>query len=257
MITAYDTPFARVVDEAGVDVILVGDTVAEVVLGWEDTLHVGIEDLAHHVGAVARAKPRALLVGDMPWLTYHLEPSDAVRNAAVLVRAGAQAVKLEGGRRRVPAVRAICDAEIPVMGHVGLTPQSVHAMGGYKVQGREAIAAGELRRDAEALAVAGCFAIVLEGVPDALAERVTAEIDVPTIGIGAGPACDGQVIVLHDLLGLAGSVPKFVRRYAELGVAATAAVKDWAADVRAGSYPSQGESYRASAELREALGLSS
>ena len=257
MITAYDTPFARVVDEAGVDVILVGDTVAEVVLGWEDTLHVGIEDLAHHVGAVARAKPRALLVGDMPWLTYHLEPSDAVRNAAVLVRAGAQAVKLEGGRRRVPAVRAICDAEIPVMGHVGLTPQSVHAMGGYKVQGREAIAAGELRRDAEALAVAGCCAIVLEGVPDALAERVTAEIDVPTIGIGAGPACDGQVIVLHDLLGLAGSVPKFVRRYAELGVAATAAVKDWAADVRAGSYPSQGESYRASAELREALGLSS
>ena len=257
MITAYDTPFARVVDEAGVDVILVGDTVAEVVLGWEDTLHVGIEDLAHHVGAVARAKPRALLVGDMPWLTYHLEPSDAVRNAAVLVRDGAQAVKLEGGRRRVPAVRAICDAEIPVMGHVGLTPQSVHAMGGYKVQGREAIAAGELRRDAEALAVAGCFAIVLEGVPDALAERVTAEIDVPTIGIGAGPACDGQVIVLHDLLGLAGSVPKFVRRYAELGVAATAAVKDWAADVRAGSYPSQGESYRASAELREALGLSS
>jgi 3-methyl-2-oxobutanoate hydroxymethyltransferase len=257
MITAYDTPFARVVDEAGVDVILVGDTVAEVVLGWEDTLHVGIEDLAHHVGAVARAKPRALLVGDMPWLTYHLEPSDAVRNAAVLVRAGAQAVKLEGGRRRVPAVRAICDAEIPVMGHVGLTPQSVHAMGGYKVQGREAIAAGELRRDAEALAVAGCFAIVLEGVPDALAERVTAEIDVPTIGIGAGPACDGQVIVLHDLLGLAGSVPKFVRRYAELGVAATAAVKDWAADVRAGSYPSQGESYRASAELREALGLPS
>ena len=257
MITAYDTPFARVVDEAGVDVILVGDTVAEVVLGWEDTLHVGIEDLAHHVGAVARAKPRALLVGDMPWLTYHLEPSDAVRNAAVLVRAGAQAVKLEGGRRRVPAVRAICDAEIPVMGHVVLTPQSVHAMGGYKVQGREAIAAGEMRRDAEALAVAGCFAIVLEGVPDALAERVTAEIDVPTIGIGAGPACDGQVIVLHDLLGLAGSVPKFVRRYAELGVAATAAVKDWAADVRAGSYPSQGESYRASAELREALGLSS
>jgi 3-methyl-2-oxobutanoate hydroxymethyltransferase len=257
MITAYDTPFARVVDEAGVDVILVGDTVAEVVLGWEDTLHVGIEDLAHHVGAVARAKPRALLVGDMPWLTYHLEPSDAVRNAAVLVRAGAQAVKLEGGRRRVPAVRAIYDAEIPVMGHIGLTPQSVHAMGGYKVQGREAIAAGELRRDAEALAVAGCFAIVLEGVPDALAERVTAEIDVPTIGIGAGPACDGQVIVLHDLLGLAGSVPKFVRRYAELGVAATAAVKDWAADVRAGSYPSQGESYRASAELREALGLSS
>jgi 3-methyl-2-oxobutanoate hydroxymethyltransferase len=258
MITAYDTPFARVVDQADVDIILVGDSLAEVVLGWEDTLHVGIEDLAHHVGAVARAGPRALLVGDMPWLTYHLEASDTVRNAAVLVRAGAHAVKLEGGRRRVPAVRAICDAEIPVMGHLGLTPQSVHAMGGYKVQGREAVAAGELRKDAEALAEAGCFAIVLEGVPDALAERVTAEVDIPTIGIGAGPACDGQVIVLHDLLGLAGrNVPKFVRRYAELGSTATEAVRDWAADVRAGTYPSEAESYHASAELREALGLSS
>lgn len=258
MITAYDTPFARVVDQADVDIILVGDSLAEVVLGWEDTLHVGIEDLAHHVGAVARAGPRALLVGDMPWLTYHLEASDTVRNAAILVRAGAHAVKLEGGRRRVPAVRAICDAEIPVMGHLGLTPQSVHAMGGYKVQGREAVAAAELRKDAEALAEAGCFAIVLEGVPDALAERVTAEVDIPTIGIGAGPACDGQVIVLHDLLGLAGrNVPKFVRRYAELGSIATEAVRDWAADVRAGTYPSEAESYHASAELREALGLSS
>jgi 3-methyl-2-oxobutanoate hydroxymethyltransferase len=258
MITAYDTPFARVVDQADVDIILVGDSLSEVVLGWEDTLHVGIEDLAHHVGAVARAGPRALLVGDMPWLTYHLEASDTVRNAAILVRAGAHAVKLEGGRRRVPAVRAICDAEIPVMGHLGLTPQSVHAMGGYKVQGREAVAAAELRKDAEALAEAGCFAIVLEGVPDALAERVTAEIDIPTIGIGAGPACDGQVIVLHDLLGLAGrNVPKFVRRYAELGSIATEAVRDWAADVRAGTYPSEAESYHASAELREALGLSS
>ena len=255
MITAYDAPFARVVDQAGVDIILVGDSLAEVVLGWEDTLHVGIEDLAHHVGAVARARPRALLVGDMPWLTYHLDASDSVRNAAVLVRAGAHAVKLEGGSRRVPAVRAIIDAEIPVMGHLGLTPQSVHAMGGYKVQGREANAAGELRRDAEVLAAAGCFAIVLEGVPEALAERITAEVDIPTIGIGAGPACDGQVIVLHDLLGLAGSkVPKFVRRYAELGRDATEAVKDWAADVRAGRYPSDAESYHASAELREALG---
>jgi len=258
MITAYDAPFARVVDQAGVDIILVGDTLAEVVLGWEDTLHVGIEDLAHHVGAVARARPRALLVGDMPWLTYHLEASDTVRNAAILVQAGAHAVKLEGGRRRVPAVRAITDAEIPVMGHLGLTPQSVHAMGGYKVQGREALAAGELRQDAEALAASGCFAIVLEGVPDALAERITAEVDVPTIGIGAGPGCDGQVIVLHDLLGLAGTrVPKFVRRYAELGSTATEAVRDWACDVREGRYPSEAESYRASAELREALGLSS
>jgi 3-methyl-2-oxobutanoate hydroxymethyltransferase len=256
MITAYDAPFAHVVDEADVDIILVGDTVAEVVLGWEDTLHVGVEDLAHHVGAVARSRPHALLVGDMPWLSYHLETSNTVRNAAVLVRAGAQAVKLEGGRRRVPAVRAIIDSEIPVMGHLGLTPQSVHAMGGYKVQGREATVAGQLRQDAEALAGAGCFAIVLEGVPDALAERITAELGIPTIGIGAGPACDGQVIVLHDLLGLTESkAPRFVRRYAELGKIATEAVRDWAADVRTGRYPSEEESYRASTELREALGL--
>jgi 3-methyl-2-oxobutanoate hydroxymethyltransferase len=255
MITAYDAPFARVVDEAGVDIILVGDSVAEVVLGQEDTLHVGIEDIAHHVGAAAQAKPRALLVGDMPWLTYHLEASDTVRNAATLIRAGAHAVKLEGGQRRVPAVKAIVDAEIPVMGHLGLTPQSIHVMGGYKVQGREVAAAGELRRDAEALAEAGCFAIVLEGVPDALAERVTAEIDIPTIGIGAGPNCDGQVIVVHDLLGLSGNAaPRFVRRYAELGSAASQAVKCWAADVRGGRFPSEEESYHASAELREALG---
>lgn len=258
MITAYDAPFGRVVDAAGVDVILVGDTLAEVVLGHVDTLHVGIGDLAHHVAAVASSKPRALLVGDLPWLTYHLEASDTIRNAATLVRAGAQAVKLEGGRRRVPAVQAILDAEIPVMGHLGLTPQSVLAMGGYKVQGREAAAAGDLRRDAEALAVAGCFAIVLEGVPDVLAERVTAELDVPTIGIGAGPACDGQVIVLHDLLGLSEGKPaRFVRRYAELGSLATESVKAWGADVRSGRYPTQAESYRGSAELGEALELPS
>jgi 3-methyl-2-oxobutanoate hydroxymethyltransferase len=256
MITAYDTPFGRVADDAGVDIVFVGDTVAEVVLGQEDTLHVGIEDIAHHVAAVARARPRALLLADMPWLTYHLEPSDTVRNAARLVRAGAQAVKLEGGRRRVAAVRAIVDAEIPVMGHLGLTPQSVNAMGGYKVQGREAGAASELRQDAAALAAAGCFAVVLEGIPDALAERITEELEIPTIGIGAGPACDGQVIVLHDLLGLSEGEPaRFVRRYAELGAVATAAVRDWAADVRAGRYPSRAESYPASPELREALGL--
>jgi 3-methyl-2-oxobutanoate hydroxymethyltransferase len=256
MITAYDTPFARVADSAGVDIVFVGDTVAEVVLGQEDTLHVGVEEIAHHVAAVARARPRALLLADMPWLSYHLEPSDTVRNAAQLVRAGAQAVKLEGGRRRVPAVRAIIETEIPVMGHLGLTPQSLHAMGGYKVQGREAKAASELRQDALALADAGCFSIVLEGVPDALAERITGELDIPTIGIGAGPACDGQVIVLHDLLGLTESEPaRFVRRYAELGAIATAAIRDWAADVRSGRYPSEAESYHASAELRESLDL--
>ncbi|MGA2529430.1 MAG: 3-methyl-2-oxobutanoate hydroxymethyltransferase [Acidimicrobiales bacterium] len=256
MITAYDAPFARVVDAAGVDVILVGDTLAEVVLGQEDTLHVSIDDLAHHVAAVARARPRALLVGDMPWLSYHLEPCDTVRNAAALVRAGAQAVKLEGGRRRVAAIKAIIEAEVPVMGHLGLTPQSVHAMGGYKVQGREVAAADELRKDADALAISGCFAVVLEGVPDTLAERITMDLDIPTIGIGAGPACDGQVIVLHDLLGLSEGEPaRFVRRYADLAEVATRAVGDWASDVRSGQYPAAEESYHASATLREELGL--
>ena len=254
MITAYDAPFARAVDAAGVDVILVGDTLAEVVLGQGDTLHVSVDDIAHHVAAVAAASPRALVVGDMPWLSYHLEPHDAVRNAATLIRAGARAVKLEGGRKRVAAVTAIVEAEVPVMGHLGLTPQSVHAMGGYRVQGRETAAASALRADAAALEAAGVFAIVLEGVPDVLAERITAEVDVPTIGIGAGPACDGQVIVLHDLLGLSDRPPaKFVRRYAELGRLATEAVAAWGADVREGRYPSDEESYHASKALGEAL----
>jgi 3-methyl-2-oxobutanoate hydroxymethyltransferase len=254
MVTAYDEPWARLVDAAGVDLILVGDTLAEIVLGYENTLSVGIEQMAHHVGAVARARPRALVIGDLPWMSYHTEVFDAVRNAAALVRAGAGAVKLEGGRRRLPVVRAILDAEIPVMGHLGLTPQSVHAMGGYKVQGREAAGAEELLADAVALAETGCFAVVLEGVPDILADRVTAEIDVPTIGIGAGGGCDGQVLVLHDLLGLSrGPAPKFVRRYADVGTIVSEAVSRYAADVRSGAFPSDAESYHGSSELREAL----
>jgi 3-methyl-2-oxobutanoate hydroxymethyltransferase len=254
MITAYDEPWARLVDAAGVDLILVGDTLAEIVLGYETTLSVGISEMEHHVGAVARARPRALVIGDLPWMTYHTEVFDAVRNAARLIRAGAGAVKLEGGRRRLPAIRAILDAEIPVMGHLGLTPQSVHAMGGYKVQGRHADAAVALVEDAVALTEAGCFAVVLEGVPDMLAERVTAEIDIPTIGIGAGGACDGQVLVLHDLLGMsARPAPKFVRRYAEVGAIVTEAVANYAADVRSGAFPADAESYHASADLRDAL----
>jgi 3-methyl-2-oxobutanoate hydroxymethyltransferase len=254
MVTAYDEPWARLVDAAGVDLILVGDTVAEIVLGFEDTLSVGIDDMAHHVGAVARARPRALVIGDMPWLTYHTEVFDAVRNAARLIRAGAGAVKLEGGRRRLGAVRAILEAEIPVMGHLGLTPQSVHAMGGYKVQGRQVSAAEDLVADARALAEVGCFGIVLEGVPDLLAERVTAEIAVPTIGIGAGGGCDGQVLVLHDLLGMSKRPsPKFVRRYAEVGEIVTKAVAQYADDVRSGAFPSDAETYHASNELREAF----
>lgn len=254
MITAYDEPWGRLVDAAGVDIILVGDTLAEIVLGYDDTLSIGVDEMVHHIGAVARARPRALVVGDLPWMSYHTEPFEAVRNAARLVRAGAGAVKLEGGRRRLTAVRAILDAEIPVMAHLGLTPQSVHSMGGYKVQGRQASGAETLVSDAVALAEAGCFAVVLEGVPDILAERITAEIDVPTIGIGAGPSCDGQVLVLHDLLGMSrGRSPRFVRRYAEVGSLVTAAVASYAADVRSGDFPSDEESYHGSSELKESL----
>jgi len=244
MLTAYDTPTARIADAAGVDLILVGDSVANAVLGHDDTLQVDVSVMAHHIAAVHRARPRALVVGDMPWLSYHVSPEDAVRNAAVLVRAGAEAVKLEGGRSRLEVVEALVNAQIPVMGHLGLTPQSVHAMGGYKVQARDTAAAERLRNDAKALAAAGCFALVLEGVPDVVAERVTEEVDVPTIGIGAGAACDGQVLVFHDLLGLReGTAAKFVRQYADLHGLAVAAVSAWAADVRGEAFPAEAETY--------------
>ena len=201
MVTAYDAPSARAVDDAGVDMILVGDSVAMVVLGYDDTLHVTIDDMAHHTAAVARTKPRALVVADLPWMSYHLSRDDTVRNAAQLVRAGAGAVKLEGGRKRLDAVHAILDAEIPVMGHLGLTPQSVNAFGGFRVQGKTLDAARVIVDDAVALAEAGCFALVLECVPDAVARMVTDSVPVPTIGIGAGRHCDGQVLVYHDILG--------------------------------------------------------
>jgi 3-methyl-2-oxobutanoate hydroxymethyltransferase len=250
MVTAYDAPGARIADEAGVDIILVGDSLAMVVLGYDDTLQVTVDDMVHHVAAVARARPRPLVVADLPWMSYHLGPEDAVGNAARLVRAGAQAVKLEGGRKRLPALRAILDAEIPVMGHLGLTPQSLHALGGFRVQGKELDAAKELVADAVALADAGCFSIVLEAVPDVVGTMVTGAVDVPTIGIGAGPDCDGQVLVLHDLLGLQDRVrPKFVRQYANLKADAVAAVAAYAADVRARRFPADAESYHVSAEV--------
>jgi 3-methyl-2-oxobutanoate hydroxymethyltransferase len=246
MLTAYDTPGACICDAAGVDVILVGDSVAGNVLGHADTLQVDVPTMAHHVAAVGRAAPRALVVGDMPWLSYHLTPQDTVRNAATLVRAGAEAVKLEGGRQRLAMIEALLGAQIPVMGHLGLTPQSVHVMGGYRVQAKDQAAAESLLADAKALADSGCFAIVLEGVPDVVAAQVTAEVGVPTIGIGAGPSCDGQVLVFHDLLGLnEGKLPKFVRRYAQLSQVAAEAVRAWAADVRAGTFPSDAETYHA------------
>ncbi len=256
MLTAYDAPGARMVDQAGADVILVGDSVAMVVLGYEDTLQVTVDDIAHHTAAVARTRPSALVVADMPWMSYHVSVEETVRNAADLVRAGAQAVKLEGGRRRLPMVEALVAAEIPVMGHVGLTPQSVNAMGGFKVQGKDAQAALELVDAAKALAHAGCFAIVLEGVPAAVAAMVTEAVDVPTIGIGAGPDCDGQVLVLHDVLGIEHRVlPKFVRRYADLHADGVDALSAFAADVRSGAFPSTDECYAMDDRQQEALGL--
>lgn len=244
MVTAYDAPTARIADDAGVDLILVGDSVAMVVLGYEDTLQVTVDDMVHHTGAVARTHPGALVVADLPWMSYHTGTTDAVHNAARLVRAGAQAVKLEGGRKRVPVVEAITSAEIPVVGHLGLTPQSFHAMGGFKVQGRDVDAAAALLADAQALADAGCFAIVLEGIPGEVARRITGAVPVPTIGIGAGVHCDGQVLVLHDVLGLDDRTPpKFVRRYAALKEEGVAGLRHWAADVRSRRFPSDAESY--------------
>jgi 3-methyl-2-oxobutanoate hydroxymethyltransferase len=243
MITAYDAPGARIAAAAGVDLILVGDSVANNVLGYEDTLQVTIDDMVHHTAAVARTRPIPLVVGDLPWLSYHVDTADTVRNGAALIRAGAGAVKLEGGRVRVPMIEALVAAEIPVMGHLGLTPQSVHTMGGYRVQGKTDVAAEALIIDAKAIVDAGCFAVVLEGVPEGLGEAITNLLDVPTIGIGAGPACDGQVLVMHDLLGYNATTAKFVRRYADLATVATEAVAAYAADVRSGAFPSDAEVY--------------
>lgn len=247
MVTAYDTPSARMVDEAGADLILVGDSLGMVVLGHDDTLGVGVPELAHHTAAVARASPRALIVADMPWLSYHRDRGDTVTNAGVLVRAGAAAVKLEGGRSRVSMVEALTDAQIPVMGHLGLTPQSVHVMGGFRVQAREEEEAAALVDDARALVDAGAFAIVIEGVPAEVAAEVTGAVAVPTIGIGAGRHCDGQVLVFHDLLGLQDQLaPRFVRRYAELKAEGVKALAAFASDVRSGAFPTDTESYHRS-----------
>ncbi|HTD52988.1 MAG TPA: 3-methyl-2-oxobutanoate hydroxymethyltransferase, partial [Thermoanaerobaculia bacterium] len=218
MMTAYDAPTAALLDEAGLDVLLVGDSLAMTVYGEANTLSATMETMLRHTKAVSRSCRRALVVGDMPFLSYQTDPSEAVRNAGrFLSEAGCAAVKVEGGRRVLPAVEAILSADIPVMGHVGLTPQSVHKLGGFKVQGRDSGAAHEIREDAKALAQAGCFAIVLECVPEGLASEITQELPVPTIGIGAGPRCDGQVLVFHDVVGLTRDLrPRFVRRYADL-----------------------------------------
>ena len=245
MVTAYDFPSAQTADRAGVDMILVGDSLAKVVLGFETTNAVTADDMVRHTAAVSRARPRALVVGDMPWMSFHISREDTLRNAARLIReGGAGAVKLEGGAERAEMIEALLSAEIPVMGHIGLTPQSVHATGGYKVAGRGLEDARRLIREARALEEAGVFAIVLEGVPATLAKVITERSSVPTIGIGAGPHTDGQVLVFHDLLGLHfGRYPKFVRKYADLAGTAVAAIENWMADVRSGSFPSPDESY--------------
>lgn len=256
MVTAYDTPMATVADAAGADIILVGDSVADNMLGFPDTLAATVDIMVHHTAAVTRAQPRPLVVSDMPWLSYHASIEEAVHSAGRLIREGrADAVKLEGGRKRLPVVEAILAAEIPVMGHLGLTPQSVRAMGGYRVQGKQANPAHELLEDARALAEAGVFAIVLEGMPDVLARTITETIAVPTIGIGAGPYCDGQVLVLHDVLGLHlhRHNAKFVRQYAHLAETAVSALQSFFADIRSGSFPADTESYHMDEETERAF----
>jgi len=245
VLTAYDYPFARLIDEAGVDIILVGDSVGMTVLGYENTLPVTIEDMIYHTKAVKRGIKRALLVADMPFMSYQVSIDDALKNAGRLIKeGGAEAVKLEGGIAIQEIVSAIVEIGIPVMGHVGLTPQSIHKFGGYKVQGRKSIEAREIIEDAKALEDAGVFSIVLEGIPLELAKEITQKIKIPTIGIGAGQFCDGQVMVIHDLIGLSGEFkPKFVKRYAEGGEIIKNAVKEYIKDVADGNFPTDDHSY--------------
>jgi len=249
-LTAYDYPTAQWVDQSGIDMILVGDSLAMVVLGQEDTLSVGMDEMIHHTRAVSRAARRALVIGDMPFLSYQAGVEQAVMNAGRFLKEGrAQAVKLEGGRKVVPQVRAIVDAGIPVQGHIGLTPQSVSQMGGFKVQGKTAEAARALEEDAQALADAGCFSIVLEAIPAPIAARITDSVPVPTIGIGAGPDCDGQVLVVHDVLGLFERfVPKFVKRYAHLTQTIQDALIQFRDEVRSGQFPGPEHTFTISSE---------
>ena len=252
-LTAYDYPTARLVDEAGIDIILVGDSLAQVVLGYDSTLPVTVDEMLHHLRAARRATRRALLVVDLPYGAYHLGETEALRASVRFVKeGGAEAVKLEGGRKRSAIIRRLVEAEIPVMGHIGLTPQSVHALGGYRVQGKSFESATDLVADAQAVEDAGAFALVLEGIPRELAAVITERLRIPTIGIGAGPGCDGQVLVLHDLAGLSFQPPaKFVRPYANLAGALREAFTRFRDDVQAGRYPDDRESYHWPASLRE------
>jgi len=255
MLTAYDYPTAKVIDEAGIDSILVGDSLGNVVLGYENTLAVTMDDMVHHTKAVTRGAKNAMVVSDMPFLSYHISREESVRNAGRLIQeAGAQAVKLEGGQERIDTIKAILDAEIPVMGHIGLTPQSVHQFGGFKVQGRDLETAQKLIQDAVALANAGVFGMVLEGVPAALAKKITEMVSVPTIGIGAGKDCDGQVLVVHDMLGLyQGHVAKFVKKFGNLHPLMLEAVKSYSEEVKAGTFPAPEHCYSIDDSIIEKL----
>jgi 3-methyl-2-oxobutanoate hydroxymethyltransferase len=246
-LTAYDFPSARLLDAARVDILLVGDTLGMVVLGYDSTVPVTLDEILHHLRAVRRGASRALLVADMPFGTYQVSIEESVRAAIRLIKeGGAEAIKLEGGERHFELIHRLVDAGIPVMGHVGMTPQSVNAFGGFKVQGRSAEGADQVLRDAHAIEAAGAFAVVLECVPRELAATVTKKLRIPTIGIGAGPDCDGQILVFHDLLGLtSGHVAKFVRRYADLSETISGAVAAYCDDVRSGTFPADTESYHA------------
>ena len=256
-LTAYDYPTARIVDEAGIDIVLVGDSLGNVVLGYGNTVPVTLDEIMIHLKAVRRAVQRALLVADMPYGSFHTGADDAVRNALRLVKeGGAEAIKLEGGRKRLPLIKRLVDEEIAVMGHIGLTPQSINKLGAYRVQGKTAAAARELLDDALALEEDGAFAIVLEVVPREIAQLITKSVSIPTIGIGAGADCDIQVLVLHDMLGLSfGKLARFVRPYANLHQTITDAVTRYADDVRNGTYPSADESYALPAEAADELKL--
>jgi 3-methyl-2-oxobutanoate hydroxymethyltransferase len=251
-LTAYDYPTARLVDEAGIDMVLVGDTLAQTVLGYESTVPVTVDEMLHHAKAVRRAVRRALLIVDLPFGSYHTEPERAVEAAIrYLKEGGAESVKLEGGRRRADIIRRLVEAEIPVMGHVGLTPQSLHSQGGYRVQGKTVESAADILADAQAVEDAGAFAIVLEGLPRELAALITRRLRIPTIGIGAGPDCDGQVLVFHDLAGLSFQhMAKFVRPYANLSDTLRQALARYREDVLSGNYPDDGESYHWSSAVR-------
>ncbi len=255
MLTSYDYSLAAMVDAAGIDMILVGDSLGNVILGYENTLAVTMDDMIHHTRAVSRAAKNAMVVGDMPFLSYHVSVPEAVRNAGRFIQeGGAQAVKLEGGQERVDTIKAILDAQIPVVGHIGLTPQSVHQFGGFKVQGKDLETARKLIKDAKALEEAGVFSMVLEAVPTDLARRITEELTIPTIGIGAGHYCDGQVLVINDMLGMfGGHIPKFVKKYANLQPIIMEALQAYRREVEEGTFPGPEHGYTIADDVLEKL----